>query len=230
MVDKTKPIREDAWKTTAEYREKYAAFRKHLNRLWDEQSKEKHPSLTIDTFQSENNSPVLLAAIRTYGPKPQKGRPGLRVVSIGCGLGLESQALAKHGHEVINSDLDEGGYLKDGKGQFKHMQEKHYAKGGLPGFMKADATRLPLPQNSVDVVLSKWFLLSGCKVPKEYQQRMIEESKRVLKPGGILLIDQAFERNGIHELAREYGFKSVMGERTGSVHPFEGHTYVLKRV
>lgn len=104
-------------------------------------------------------------------------KPGDRVLDIGCGFGRNSNYLAEQGAQVsaVNLNLEE----------INQAWVKAEESGVNVDYIHADATQLPLADNSFDVALDL-----GCShmIPtKEDQKKAMEEAARVLKKDGILV-------------------------------------------
>jgi len=224
------PVNGEAFKKTNAYLANLGRFHKHVERLRELQQLDLARDVPAYERFAQTNSRTLLAAIRTFGPRPRKGKRGLRILSIGSGCGFVSQALSNHGHEVVNLDISHEALLP-GRLLMKSFSKFEPQKGGLPDFVVADAHGLPMKDAKVDVVLSQHFLQTDYHALKEVdQERIMADSHRVLRTGGILLIDKALEGREIRDLARKTGFRVLFDERTEHNLPFENHTIVLRRV
>jgi SAM-dependent methyltransferase len=130
-------------------------------------------------------SPELLAALADRWL--ETGR-GLVALDLGCGLGTEIAALAHLGYRAVGVDMSPVA-----------LQRASAADSGVL-FARADVTAVPLPDASVDVVLDR-----GCfhYLPAISRPRYVAEAKRVLKPGGKMLLraccNSAGVPNGISE-------------------------------
>lgn len=101
----------------------------------------------------------------------------LKIAEIGTGPGIIALALAGMNHDVIGIDLSEEMIKKAKSNAEKLNIEAEFETG--------DAENIDLESNCYDLVISKylmWTLL--------HPDRFLEESKRILTPGGnIILID-----------------------------------------
>jgi SAM-dependent methyltransferase len=98
---------------------------------------------------------------------------GLRVLDAACGEGYGSFLLARAAAHVTGVDISAAAVA--------HARQR-YAAGNL-AFAEGSVTALPLPDASVDVVVS--FETIEHLTP---QREMLAEFRRVLKPTGILVI------------------------------------------
>ncbi len=99
------------------------------------------------------------------------------VVDVGCGVGHLCTSLAVEGFSVTGIDNSEG----------MVRTAKRQAHPGV-NIQKGEANALPLADNSVDAVIMRMLLHN---VLPEWQPAL-KEAKRVLKPGGLLLIAECF--------------------------------------
>jgi SAM-dependent methyltransferase len=119
-------------------------------------------------------------------------RPGQRVLEIGCGTGNLLLAVARRepGAELIGIDPDAAALRRAGR---------KAARAELPVRLeRAFAGELPLPDGSVDRVLSSFMLHH---LDDDEKARAVREVRRVLRPGGQLhLVDLAGTpaHNGLH--------------------------------
>ena len=104
---------------------------------------------------------------------------GMTAVDVGCGLGYLGYTywpyFGKKG-KYIGIDCSEN-LLKDAA-----SAARDWAKGGKTEFIKADAYKLPLHDDSVDWVMCQ-TLLMHLKEP----ERALGEMIRILKPGGLIM-------------------------------------------
>lgn len=95
--------------------------------------------------------------------------PHSRILDIGCGGGFLSNALAEDGHKVVGIDMAEDAL----------DVARDYDKTRSVEYIKADAYKLPFPDNSFDVVTAMDFLEHV-----EEPEKVIQEVSRVLKGNG----------------------------------------------
>lgn len=98
---------------------------------------------------------------------------GRDVLDIACGEGYGSAFLAESARSVVGVDVD-GGIVAHA--------EKIYPKSNLR-FMCGDCAAIPLPDASIDCVVSFETLEHH-----DRHEEMLQEIKRVLRPGGVLII------------------------------------------
>lgn len=112
--------------------------------------------------------------------------PGSSVLEIGCGIGLDSFTMAKHGLEVTAIDLTEVAV---------ETARTRFEKAGLrAAFQVANAEEIPYMDDTFDYVYSFGVLHH---VPDT--ERALSEVYRVLKPGGETRI-MLYHRHSLNEL------------------------------
>lgn len=148
-----------------------------------------------------------------------------KVLDVGCGTGKFTRRLARKADRVVGVDVSIG--------MLRRARRYALRDGVEPGYLRADAARLPFPDESFDhVVCAGAFHLFPDK------KRALGEIERVLEPGGGLtlttLVDRWLAGNavvqrflallGIHvfapdelrELVRDAGFGEPRVETMGS--------------
>jgi ubiquinone/menaquinone biosynthesis C-methylase UbiE len=109
------------------------------------------------------------------------GANGLRVLEIGCGLGIDGAQFAKAGAEYTGVDLTEAAV---------RLARRRFELFDLPGeFQVEDAEKLTFADNSFDLVYSHGVLHHTPDTPGS-----IREVHRVLKPGGRAVV-MLYHRN-----------------------------------
>lgn len=98
---------------------------------------------------------------------------GLQVVDIGCGEGQLARALAARGAVVTGFD------------PFAEGTERIAEGDGSYRLVKASADAIPEPSGSADLVV---FMFSLHHVPAATLPGALAEARRLLKPGGRLLV------------------------------------------
>lgn len=95
-----------------------------------------------------------------------------RVLDLGCGAGRDMAWMEDQGVWVVGADLS-AGMLEEAR---------HSVRGPL---VQADMRRLPFGDGSFNSV---WCMASMLHLPKADAPSALAEIKRVLKPGGVLLL------------------------------------------
>jgi SAM-dependent methyltransferase len=115
---------------------------------------------------------------------------GRDVLDVGCGEGWIARRLASAGARVVGLDplaiaLERARRAEPGE------HPVHYVEGG--------AEALPFPDASFDVVV---FFNSLHHVPEECVDRALAESARVLRPDGLLYVQEPLADGDFFELTR----------------------------
>jgi SAM-dependent methyltransferase len=99
------------------------------------------------------------------------GYRGHRVLDVGCGAGVDLARFAKGGADVVGVDLASSAV---------DLARANFEQQGLSGeFRVADGEALPFPEGSFDLVYAH-----GVVQYTTNPQRLVDECRRVLKPGG----------------------------------------------
>lgn len=115
-------------------------------------------------------------------------KPGAKVLEVGCGIGLMSQEIAKivgeKGH-ILGTDLSEDQLLIARELVSSHDMKRLH-------FQKASAYDLSDVGNNYDVVYVRFLFIHLEDVIKA-----LDQIKRVLKPGGVLIVEELAGNNTI---------------------------------
>jgi SAM-dependent methyltransferase len=99
------------------------------------------------------------------------GYRGRRVLEVGCGAGVDLARFGKNGADVVGVDLSSSAI---------DLARANFSQQKLTGeFQVANGEALPFPDNSFDLVYAH-----GVVQYTADPQRLVDECRRVLKPGG----------------------------------------------
>lgn len=130
---------------------------------------------------------------------------GDRVIDLGCGLGYFTNMIASRGATCVGMDLD--GECID-----------YCSKYMMGIYHLGDITDIPYPDNSFNKVLCTEVLEHV-----EHNEKVLEEIKRVIEPGGILVVSVPCSEGVYKSLFKRIGHDSVdAGSR--EYHHHKGYT------
>lgn len=120
------------------------------------------------------------------------------ILDVGCGYGRTLDELYHNGYRnLIGVDFSSG-MIERGKQQFPYLDLR----------VKED-TRIALPDTSVDAVVL--FAVLTCIRTNEEQEQLLSEIQRVLKPQGILYVNDFLLNSDERNLSRYEKFKETYG-------------------
>jgi ubiquinone/menaquinone biosynthesis C-methylase UbiE len=126
-------------------------------------------------------------------------RPGARILDLGCGAGTTVRHLLARGLAAMGVDRDPA------------------ALAGPGPFLCALAERLPLADRSLDGVLMECSLSET-----DDPDRVLDQCRRVLRPGGRLGLTDLYARSGE---ARRAGGAGRLQSRTALAKQLEAHGF-----
>ncbi|MFR1723170.1 class I SAM-dependent methyltransferase [Emergencia timonensis] len=120
------------------------------------------------------------------------------IVDIGCGYGRTLNELQQEGFtNLLGFDFAEG-MIERGKQQFPTLDLR-----------VKEGEEIDLPDDGADAVIL--FAVLTCIRDDEEQRRLINEIQRVLKPGGILYVNDFLLNTDDHNLPRYEKYKDKYG-------------------
>ena len=102
--------------------------------------------------------------------------PDARILDVGCGYGRTLNELYQMGYRNLNGIDFSKGMIERGKRQFPYLN-----------LLVKEKESIDFPDNHFDAVIL--FAVLTCIPADEEQKKLISEIRRVLKPGGILYIN-----------------------------------------
>ena len=133
---------------------------------------------TGERLMTDNRTQTVPEHLHRYAIACELAR-GLDVLDVACGEGYGTMLLSKHAASAVGVDI--------ARAAVDHATTK-YTSGNLR-FLQGSATAIPLATASVDVVVS----FETIEHLREHDE-MITEIRRVLRPGGTLIISSPDKR------------------------------------
>lgn len=120
------------------------------------------------------------------------------ILDVGCGYGRTLNELYQNSYRhLIGIDFSDG-MIKRGKQQFPYLD-----------LQVKENDKITLPDKSVDAVIL--FAVLTCIRTNEEQEQLLSEIKRVLKPQGILYVNDFLLNTDERNLSRYEKYKEIYG-------------------
>ena len=142
--------------------------------------------------KKEFTSPIRLESFEKYITKDSC------ILDVGCGYGRTLDELYRNGYQNLVGIDFSGGMIARGKRQFPYLDLR----------IKED-DKIAFPDASVDAVIL--FAVLTCIRTNEEQEQLVSEIKRVLKPQGILYVNDFLLNTDERNLSRYEQFKDIYG-------------------
>lgn len=142
--------------------------------------------------KKEFTSPLILENLAKYIKKDS------RILDVGCGYGRTLDELYQNGYRNLVGIDFSSGMIERGKRQFPYLDLQ---------IKKND--KIALPDASVDAVIL--FAVLTCIRTNGEQEQLVSEIKRVLKPQGILYVNDFLLNEDVRNLSRYERFKEIYG-------------------
>lgn len=125
-------------------------------------------------------------------------KKGSYILDVGCGYGRTLNELYQNGYRyLIGIDFSEG-MIERGKQQFPYLDLR-----------VKENDQIALPDKSIDAVIL--FAVLTCIRTNEEQRQLLSEIKRVLKPQGILYVNDFLLNTDERNLSRYEKYKEIYG-------------------
>lgn len=142
--------------------------------------------------KKEFTSPIQLENIEKYIKKDS------RILDVGCGYGRTLDELYRNGYRNLVGIDFSNGMIARGKRQFPYLDLRI-----------KENDKIDLPDASVDAVVL--FAVLTCIRTDKEQEQLVSEIKRVLKPQGILYVNDFLLNTDKRNLSRYEQFKDIYG-------------------
>ena len=135
------------------------------------------------------------------------------ILDVGCGYGRTLKELYQNGYNKLIGIDCSSGMIERGKQQFPYLDLR----------VKQDES-IALPDKSVDAVIL--FAVLTCIRKNEDQIQLLREIKRVLKPHGILYVNDFLLNTDERNLSRYEQFEEIYG----TYNTDENHDITLQEI
>ena len=121
------------------------------------------------------------------------------ILDVGCGYGRTLKELYNYGYKnLIGIDFSKG-MIERGRRELPNVD-----------FRIKENSKIDMPDNSVDAVIL--FAVLTCIIKNEEQEELISEIYRILKPNGIIYINDLLLNNDERNLNRYKEFENKYGQ------------------
>ena len=142
--------------------------------------------------KKEFTSPLMLKSFSKWIKKDS------RILDVGCGYGRTLDELYRSGYQnSVGIDFSSG-MIERGKRQYPYLDLRI-----------KENDKIDLPDQSVDAVIL--FAVLTCIRTNGEQEQLVSEIKRVLKPQGILYVNDFLLNTDERNLSRYEKFKEIYG-------------------
>lgn len=125
-------------------------------------------------------------------------RPDARILDVGCGYGRTLNELYQAGYRnLFGIDFSQG-MIRRGRSQYPHLDLR-----------VTEESSIDFPDNSVDAVIL--FAVLTCITRNQEQETLIREIRRVLKPDGILYVNDFLLNSDERNVSRYQKFQETYG-------------------
>ncbi len=178
---------------------------KEQQEAWEKEHQKPHVLLQMDSEKASAGVELFLAWLKERGVETV----GLKAVEMGCGKGRNCIWLAEQGLEATGFDFSNAA-IEEAK---RRAQVRGFAEKAK--FVVQDATtKWQFDNESFDIAVD--CFASTDIEGEENRAFAVSEFKRVLKPGGYLVVYTLSTEDGFH---KEMVEKSPASEKNSFVHP-----------
>lgn len=124
--------------------------------------------------------------------------PESLILDVGCGYGRTLNELYQNGYRNLMGIDFSRGMIERGKKEFPHLDLR-----------VKETDRIDLPDDSADAVIL--FAVLTCIRTNEEQEQLLSEIRRVLKPGGVLYVNDFLLNTDERNLSRYEKYKDTYG-------------------
>ncbi|KAK9815790.1 hypothetical protein WJX72_009506 [[Myrmecia] bisecta] len=147
-----------------------------------------------DAMQRQTLVPISQYMREVGSPEGQN----VKLLEVACGTGRFATFLKDNWPQMELTALDLSPYyLQEARNNMRHWHTRRAADlqmGGLEGtgarFLQAPAENIPDPNNTYDVVTCIYLFH---ELPPDVRRKVVKEMARVVKPGGLVVLTDAYQ-------------------------------------